>query len=398
MKTLNPELTDIPIDRLRRRNSYKWARFPDDVLPAWVAEMDFPLATPVRQALSEALDLGDCGYSYPKKIGFGEAFAGFARARLGWHLNSDWVLPAISVFNAISATLSLITKPGDTVIVTPPFYVPFYTLIHELRCQVAEAPLLDGKLDPAAIDRRFAEGATTLVLCSPHNPSGSVPERAELAAIADSAARHHAWVLVDEVHAPLVLPGSHHIPFLSLPEAATERSVAFSSASKAFNIAGLKCALVIAASERLFALLQRLPTRITDCGHFGAIASVAAFREGGGWLDDVIAVLDHNRRLVSDLLNESLPDIGYCEPQAGYLAWLNLRSINTGCDPSATILDRGRLAVTSGLDFGSPGGGFVRLNFGTTPHLVEQAIERLVAAVSQCRPTSFTPRPRRFQS
>jgi cysteine-S-conjugate beta-lyase len=381
MKELNPELVQIPIEQLRRRGSYKWARYPDDVLPAWVAEMDFPLALPVKRALAEAVDLGDCGYSYPRAMGLGEAFAGFSDSRMGWRVDPKWVSPTIGILSAISAILSIIAKPGDAIVLTPPVYQPFYSLIREIGCKVVEVPLVDGKLDTEAIDRRFTEGAAALILCSPHNPTGTMPTARELTAVAESAARHDTWVLADEVHAPLALPGSNHVPFLSLCEAAAERGISFCSASKAFNVAGLKCALAIAASETSFRLIQRMPSRITDCGHFGAIASVAAFREGGAWLDDVLAVLDHNRRLVGELLVERLPEIGYLEPHGGYLAWLDLRCLKIGDDPSMTILKHGRLALSPGLEFGDYGAGFVRLNFGTSPELVEQAIDRLAIAV-----------------
>jgi cysteine-S-conjugate beta-lyase len=381
MKKLNPELVHIPVEQLRRRGSYKWARYPDEVLPAWVAEMDFPLAPPVRRALSEAVDLSDCGYSYPRAIGLGEVFAAFAESRMGWRVNPEWVSPTIGILSGISAILSLIAKPGDGVVLTPPVYEPFYRLIREIGSEVVEVPLVDCKLDTAAIDRRFAEGAAALILCSPHNPTGTMPTARELTAVAESAARYGTWVLADEVHAPLALPGSRHVPYLSLSPAAAERGISFLSASKAFNIAGLKCALAIAASEASFGLLQRMPSRVTDCGHFGAIASVAAFREGGAWLDDVIAVLDHNRRLIGELLVERLPEIGYQEPQGGYLTWLDLRRLEIGDDPSTTILERGRLALSPGLEFGDRGAGFARLNFGTSPELVEQAIDRLAAAI-----------------
>jgi cystathionine beta-lyase len=375
--TLNRELTEIPIDRLRRRRSAKWARYPADVLPAWVAEMDFPLAEPVKLALAEAVQLDDCGYASPQELGLAEAFAGFAEERMEWSVDPPAVSPSSDVVGAITAVLRAIAEPGERIVIDTPVYHPFFDLIEGLGCELAEAPLAAGELDPEAIERLFAEGAVALILCSPHNPTGGVPSREQLAAIADAAARHGAWVLADEIHAPLVLPGARHVPFLTVSEAAAERGIAFCSASKTFNLAGLCCAQIVTASENAAEVIGRLPVGATHCGHLGAIASVAAFREGRPWLDDVIAVLDHNRSLLGELLAGHLPGVGYAQPQAGYLAWLDLRALDLGEDPSAAILEHGKVALSPGPRFGRQGAGFARLNFGTSPALLEEAVKRI---------------------
>jgi cystathionine beta-lyase len=374
---LNPRLTELSLDALRRRRSAKWAKYPEDVLPAWVAEMDFPLAPPVEEALAEAVRDGDTGYAAPAELGLGEAFAGFAAARLGWEVDPAAVSPAPDVVGAIVSLLAEIADPGDRVVINTPVYHPFFAVIAELGLELAEAPLREGELDPEAVERCFAEGAVALILCSPHNPSGGVPGREALEAVAAAAARHGAWVLADEIHAPLTLPGAEHVPFLSVNEAAAERGVALCSASKAFNVAGLGCAQIVTASRTAAELVARLPFGATHCGHLGAIATVAAYRDGGPWLDDVLAVLDHNRRLLAELLAERLPEVGYEPPAAGYLAWLDLRPLGLGDDPAAEILVRGKLALSSGPTFGPQGAGFARLNFGTSPALLTEAVERL---------------------
>ncbi len=167
---------------------------------------------------------------------------------------------------AITAVLRAIAEPGERVVINTPVYHPFFAVIEELGCELAEAPLVGGELDPEAIEQRFAEGAVALILCSPHNPTGGVPSREQLAAIADAAARHGAWVLADEIHAPLTLPGARHVPFLTVSEAAAERGIAFCSASKTFNVAGLHCAQIVTASEKRGrgdreAAVQRHPLR-----------------------------------------------------------------------------------------------------------------------------------------
>ena len=375
---LDPALTELSLERLRRRRSDKWSRYPSDVLPAWVAEMDFPLAEPVERALATAVRLGDCGYAAPLELGLPEAFAEFAAARNGWAVDPSRVSPAPDVVGAIRALLAAIAVPGDEVVINPPVYPPFFYVLEELGIRVGEAPLRDGRLDPEAIERRFAAGAVALLLCSPQNPTGAVPAREELVAVAAAAARHRAWVLADEIHAPLTLPGARHVPFLSVSAAAAERGVALWSASKAFNVAGLGCAQIVTASDPAAELVGRLPHGATSCGHLGAIAAVAAYREGGAWLDRVIAVLDHNRELLRRLLAEHLPDAGYAPPRAGYLAWLDLRAYGLGEDPSQRLL-AGGVALSPGPRFGPQGAGFARLNFGTSPALLEAALERIAA-------------------
>lgn len=381
MPLLDPRLTDLSLERLRRRRSAKWGRYPDDVLPAWVAEMDFPLAEPVKRALLAAVKLDDCGYAHPE--GLGEAFAAFAAERHEWTVDPAAVSPSSDVVAALIAVLREVTEPGDRVILNTPVYHPFFAVVEEARCRQAEVPLSDGELDVEGVERELAAGAAALVLCSPHNPTGGVPTREQLAAIAAAAERHGAWVLADEIHAPLALPGAEHVPFLGVSEAAAARGIAFWSASKAFNLAGLGCAEIVTASADAAAVAERLPVAATHCGHLGAVASIAAFREGGEWLDAVLAVLDHNRRLLADLLAAQLPEVGYEPPRAGYLAWLDLRELGLGPDPSEPILERGRLALSPGPQFGPQGAGFARLNLGTSPALVEEAVARIAKAAGR---------------
>jgi cystathionine beta-lyase len=379
--SLSPALTELSVEQLRRRRSAKWSRYPEDVLPAWVAEMDFPLAAPVKRALREAIDADDTGYPDPQELG--AAFAEFAADRHGWEVDPASVSPSPDVVGAITAVLQAIAEPGDRVVLNTPVYHPFFAVIEEAGCELTEAPLVDGELDLEAIDREFATGAAALILCSPHNPAGSVPTREQLGALADSAAQHGAWVLADEIHASLTLPGAEHVPFLSVSEAAAAHGIAFWSASKAFNLAGLRCAEIVTASPQADAVVERLPVSATHCGHLGAIGSVTAFREGGAWLDEVLAVLDHNRWLLAEMLAARLPEVGYRAPQAGYLAWLDFRALDLGPDPAQPILERGRLALSPGPQFGPQGAGFARLNLGTSPALVEEAVERIAKAVGR---------------
>ena len=380
---LNPELTELDIGRLRARRNAKWTRYPPDVLPAWVADMDFPLAPAVRQALLEAVELDDCGYAAPAASGLAQSFAGFARTRLGWEVDPAHVTPASEVVGALLELLRAVASPGERIVINPPVYHPFFSLIEELGCELAAVPMCDTGLDVEAICAELDAGAVALVLCSPHNPTGTLPSAPQLEAIAQAAQRTGAWILADEIHSPLTLPGARHVPFLSVSPAARECGIALCSASKAFNIAGLHCAQIVTASPRAANLVGGLPTVVKHCGQLGAIASVAAFNDGAAWLDDVLAVLDHNRGLLGELLREQLPEVGYIPPQAGYLAWLDLRALDLGDDPSEAILERGRLALSPGPSFGPQGAGFARLNIATSPTLLTDAVARIARTVGR---------------
>ncbi|WP_395245860.1 MalY/PatB family protein [Agromyces sp. MMS24-K17] len=375
-----------PIDVLRSRTSVKWRSFPDDVLPLPVAEMDYPLAEPIAEALHAAIRRSDTGYACSGHQ-VAEAFAGFAAARLGWDVDPARTTCTADVSMGIVEVLRQAVRPGDRVVITPPIYPPFFDLVTEAGAEVAEVPMLGGidegwSLDLAGIEAAFAAGARAMVLCNPHNPLGYVPPAAELAALADLADAHGATIVADEVHGPLTQPATPYTPFLTVSDAARERGVAVTGATKAFNIAGLKAALIVTASERGDRLRARFPYEVAwRMSQFGAIASIAAFRDGGPWLDGVLGSLDDNRRLLGDLLAEELPGVRYRMPDATYLAWLDLSALGWGDDPAAYALEHARVALGNGPQFGaSVGGGHARLNFACSPELLGEAITRLADA------------------
>lgn len=370
-----------PFDRLtetdlRRRQSAKWRVFPPDVLPMWVAEMDYPVAAPIRRALEEALAADDLGYADPR--GLGDAFATFAAGRWGWRVDPAHVTVACDVVTAIGELLEVLTQPGDAVVIDPPIYPPFAATIRRHGRKVIETPLVAGRLDLDALARAYAAGARVHLFCSPHNPSGMVPTRAELTALAELAARHGVIVVSDEIHAPLTYPGSTHVPFPTVSPAAAENGIVLASASKAWNLAGLKSSVIVTSSERTRALVAKLPADLPyHAGHLGVLGARAAFLEGGPWLDQTIAILDRNRHLLTSLLNEHLPDVVYAPPAAGYLAWLDCRALGLGDDPAKVFLERGRVAFSPGPTFGREGHGFARLNLATTAALLEEGVLRM---------------------
>lgn len=378
-------MSDSPFEarslaQLRQRASVKWRMYPPDVLPLWVAEMDTPLAQPIARTLRSAIDAGDTGYAYDD--GFGEAFIEFASHRYGWRVETTPILVA-DVMTGVKAALQACTRRGDHIVVTPPVYPPFFDAVDQLGRLVDIAPLTMTqtglRLDLDRLDHEF-KTASAFLLCNPHNPSGHVLTLDELSAVAELAQRHDVTVISDEIHAPLTMPGHRHIPFATLDAEAAARSYTLVAASKAWNLAGLKAALLVPGSA---AATEWLPDDLwAGAGLFGVLAGRAAFTEGVPWLETVIPALDENRRLLADLLTESLPAVGYHLPEATYLAWLDFRSTSLSEEPGELLLEHGRIAVNSGRFFGAAGFGHVRLNFATSPAILTEAVARMATAVA----------------
>jgi len=375
---------DLDLDRLRRRRSEKWRLHPPDVLPAFIAEMDYDLAGPVVAALRTAVDSSDCGYA--ALDGIGETFAAFAAARHGWTVDPGRVHLVPDVMAGFDAILALATEPGDGVVINPPVYPPFFQHIGFDRRRVVEVPLIraDGRweLDFAGLETAFAAGARAYLLCNPHNPTGRVFSPADLGRIAALAEQHGVLVIADEIHASLTLPGAQHTPFVSLGGAAAEHGVTLASASKAFNVAGLKGAVAVAGSAAMERLLARLPASCQyGAGLFGVLASLAAWDSGADWLDALLGQLDHARTEFGRLLGERLPGAAYTPPEASYLAWVDCADLGLGPEPATVFLERGRVALGRGLDFGAPGDGFVRVTIGTSSALLADIVDRMATAV-----------------
>jgi cystathionine beta-lyase len=378
-------LGDCSLSRLRQRKSFKWRTYGPDVLPAFVAEMDFDPADEIKEAIIAALRAGDCGYPHVGELGL--AFAEFAADRLGWSPDPGLVFAVPDVMSAIAEVIQAVTGPGAGVVINPPVYAPFFFRLELLGRQVVEAPLAvasDGgyDLDLAALDTALAQpGVAAYLLCNPHNPLGRVWTEDQLLAVAELCARHDVFVLVDEIHAPLVLPGARHVPFHTLGHPAAREAVVFTSASKGWNIPGLKCGIAVAGTARTAEILtQRWDALLSS--HLGVLATVAALRSARPWLDAVVAQMDANAGLLRTLLDEHVPGVGYRRPQASFLAWLDCRQLGLGDDPAAAFLDRGRVALSPGPDFGSQGNGFARLNMGTSPELLAEAVRRMAVAVA----------------
>ena len=394
--TFNP-LEELTLQQLQHRTSIKWRAHPTDVLPLWVAEMDVKLAPTVADALRTAIDNGDTGY--PSGTAFAEAVSEFASQRWQWHdleVSRTAIVPDVML--GVVETLRLVTDRGDTVVVNPPVYAPFYAFVSHDGRRVIEAPLdSDGRIDLDALEEAFARarawgGKVAYLLCNPHNPTGSVHTFDELRGVAERARRFDVRVVSDEIWAAVILSGARFTPYLTVPGA--ENAFALISASKAWNLSGLKAALAIAGPESA-ADLRRMPEEVSHGpSHLGIIAHAEAFRTGGDWLDTLLPGLDQNRTLLGDLVTEHLPGVRYQRPQGTYLAWLDCRQL--GFDEAVTdglavvadlsgparwFLDHARVALSSGHVFGTGGAGHVRLNFGTSQAILTEAVSRMGRAL-----------------
>jgi cystathionine beta-lyase len=372
--------------QLRARASLKWQHFGPDVLPLWVAEMDVLPAPEVVAALEAAVRAGDTGY--PRSTHeYQEAFAGFAEQRWGWAPNPADAHLCADVMTGIRLLVEALVPAGGPVLVPSPVYPPFAMFTRELGRAVVPVPLTEaGRLDVPAIEAALAEHAPAatggpapaILLCSPHNPTGVVHTAEELRAVAAAADRVAAQVVVDEVHAPLVPPGAVFTPW----HAVIDGGFVVTSAAKAFNLAGLKAALVLAAPSTR-RLARGLPESMRyGASHLGVIGHAAGFGAQPAWLDAVNANIVANRRLLGRLLAEHLPQVGFLEPEATYLAWLDCRALGLGDDPAERFLKQGRVALMQGPPFGPGGAGHARVNLACPAAVLTAAVERMTAVVA----------------
>jgi cystathionine beta-lyase len=370
---------------LRRRTSVKWRQYPSDVLPMPVAEMDFPIATPIADELRRLLDRSDTGYLGPFPELF-EAFSDFADWLWSWRPDPSQMRIATDVGVGVVEVIRTLINPGDRVVINAPVYDNMWRWVSEVKAELVNVPLresgLEYALDLDALEAAYSSGATVHLLCHPHNPVGIIHSKGELQQIADLAVKYGVTVITDEIFAPLTYEKGAFHPFLSVSENARAVGIKVTSASKAFNIAGLKCALIITQSPALREKINSMPISVAfRASLFGAAAATVAFRDCRDWLTGALDSLAANRVLIGNLINSLLPSIGYRTPDFGYLAWLDLSALNLGIDPSKTILERGRLALNAGTMYSPAHPHFARLNFGTSPEIITEAFHRIARSL-----------------
>lgn len=381
-----PDTTDLTADlaRLRALSGIKWSRYPDDVMASWVADMDVPTAPAVVEAVRALVERADFGYTFGAQAKLPEAWSEWMATRHGWRPDPKRVRVFTDVLQAVDLALHLRTKPGDGVVLLTPVYPPFFQMVQSPGRRVIDCQLdPDGwHLNPRRLEASIDSTTTAILLCNPHNPTGRAFTRDELAAIADIAERHDLLIISDEIWADVVYPGAKHIPIATLSEETAARTVTASAASKAFNLAGLRCAVAHIGDDELEAGICKLPGHLLGgVSSPGATATLAAWTEGGEWLAETVTFLAQQRDHLMMRLAAELPEVSVWSPEATYLAWLDLRAYDLGDNPAAWLLENAKVALGSGPDFGEHGKGFVRVNFATTSAVLGETIDRLVRAL-----------------
>jgi cystathionine beta-lyase len=379
---------DLPVGTLRRRRGAKWHQHGDDVIPAWIADMDFAVAEPVQRAAARLVGEGD--YGYPHRVGsdgLEVAFVDRMRARFGWEPEASRVVPVADLVQAIVVSLLAFAGPGEGVVVQTPIYPPFLRAIADTGRRRVANPLVDDghrlALDLDGLSAVIDPGTRVLLLCNPHNPAGRVLERGELEAVARVAVEHDLVIVSDEVHADLLYQPFRHVPTATLGPEVAARTVTLQSASKSFNIPGLRCAVMHFGSDDLLGRFREaFPDRaLGRPGVVGIDATVAAWREGQPWLDAVMARLRANRDRVASWVAEVAPAIRHHPPEATYLAWLDCRELALPGGPQRFFLERARVALSGGPDFGPGGDTCVRLTFATSAEILDELLDRMGAAL-----------------
>lgn len=378
---------ELTIDELRRRPLLKWRHYDEDVLPLWVADMDFPVAEPIRAAIRAWAD-GDL-WGYPEWTGLPglrEAVVERLDRRYGWRVAPEaiWTIPG-TVAGLFGATKAFAAQ-GDGVVATTPLYPPFRMAAEHQGRVFQPVDLVEGedgyRLDGAALDAAIDPSTRLMALCHPHNPSGRVFDRSELEALAQRALDHRLFVVSDELHADLNF-GAEHVPFASLSPELSARTVTLIGPTKAFNLAGLKIGFAIAEDEAVLTRFKQAMFGVSmPAPSVSQAGALAALKDADAWLDDTLAYLRANRDHLVARVRADLPGVRVHPPEATYLAWLDFRDTPFADDPAQALLERARVGLNDGASFGAAGRGFARLNFATSRAVVDEALDRIAAALA----------------
>ncbi len=381
------DLNGLSASGLRARRSMKWNVYPQDVIPLWVAEMDYPTAEPIMTALHAAVEAEVFGYPLGTRAsGLGDAVSDWLAAQHGWSVAPADVHAVPDIMRGVSLALEAFSGPGEAVVLPTPLYHPFFDVVELSGRPQVHVPMTDQdgrwSMDLAGIERALAAGARTVVLCNPHNPLARVYSHAELSALAEVVTRHRARVISDEVHAPLVFEGSH-LPYATLSTETAAHTVTLVSASKAWNLPGLRCAQVVTSNAADRATWNRIPpwSRV-GVSTLGVEASIAAYGQGQGWLAEVLALLDEHRVMVTDAV-AGMPGVRHRTNEATYLAWLDLGELELEVEPAQWFLEHARVALYAGPPFRAAPNRFARLNFATTTPILREALDRMASAVAR---------------
>jgi cystathionine beta-lyase len=378
--------------QLRARRTLKWTAYPPEVLPMWVAEMDYPSAAPVTAAVRRAADVESFGYPAPGPVGeLAQALAEWQQRTHGWAVDPADIHVVADVMKGVALAIGHFTGPTDPVVIPSPVYMPFFDVVAITGRPQVRVPMVwdaaagahDGRwgFDLAGIDAALAAGARTVLISSPHNPLGRVFTRAELTALAEVVERHGARVVSDEIHAPLVFDRPH-TPYATVSPAAAAHTITVVSASKAWNTPGLKCAQVITcpADRQRWKAIPFWET--VGVSTLGIEAGIAAYREGGEWLGRVVATLAAHRSLVAEAV-DGMPGVRTVANEGTYLQWLDFEGLALDVEPATWLLEDAKVALSPGPPFGAQQHRYARLNFATSGPLLAEGLARIARAVAK---------------
>ncbi|MCX6054046.1 MAG: PatB family C-S lyase [Chloroflexi bacterium] len=372
----------------RGTDSIKWGVYEEDVLPLWVADMDFTSPLPVIEALRSRVDHGIFGYPQEPPL-LKELVIERMKKRYGWIITPKDILLVPGVVPGFNLVCQAATKPGGSMILQTPVYPPFLYApanagVRGIHCELLQQT--DGSFvyDLEAFESAIEVDTSCFLFCNPHNPVGKVFTREELMKIAQICLQHHMIICSDEIHSDLIFSGSEHIPIASLSEEISDSTVTLLAPSKTFNIAGLECSVLICTNPELMKKVKKARRGlIGGVNLMGLSAGVAAYREGEPWLEEMITLLEENRDFLFDFLKKRIPQIKMHKPDATYLAWLDCRDLALEEGPYQFFLKNAKVALNNGEDFGKGGEGYVRLNFGCPRTTLEEALVRMEKAVKE---------------
>ncbi|SEB92097.1 cystathione beta-lyase [Rhizobiales bacterium GAS188] len=381
---------DLTQAALQSRGNAKWNSYGADVLPAFVAEMDFAVADPIQQAIMRAVGKGDYGYPQYKgakaELAVAEAFVTRMEARFGWKTQASLVQVVADLVQATFASILAFSEPGDGVILQMPAYPPFRESVASTERRLIPLSMRDDGeryvFDLAELEGRLDARTRILILCNPQNPTGRVFTRDELMALAELAIARDLIVISDEIHSDLIYGGRRHIPFASLSPGIAGRTITITSATKSFNIPGLRCGVMhFGTAELRQRFAKRIPSRLLGSGNgLGIDATVAAWTQSDAWLDEVLVHLEAARDRVIEVIRSELPQIRCHAPEGTYLAWLDFRELRLNMPAFQFFHDRAGVALSAGENFDPACAQYGRLNFATSMPILERILERLVAA------------------
>ncbi|HEY8597847.1 MAG TPA: MalY/PatB family protein [Thermomicrobiales bacterium] len=383
---------EMSLEALRARRGNKWNRYPKDVMPAWVADMDFSIAEPIQRAI-EKLIVEEHDYGYGYRAGENSLPAAFVhrmKDRHGWDVDPELVLNVTGTVQGMFVSVMGLSEPGDGVLIQTPIYPPFLMTIEKSGRRMIENPLTDTgsgfALDIEGMRQAADEGTKIILFCNPHNPTGHVYTREELQAVGDLAVERDLIIVSDEVHADLIYSGHKHIPIATLSPEIAARTVTLTAASKGFNLAALRCSIIYFGSSELRERFRKvLPDYVLGSSSVvGIDATVAAWYHGQPWLDEVLKKLESNRDYVAQFISDQLPGIKHYKPEGTYLSWLNCENLHLpGESPYEFFLNEAKVGFNNGGDFGPLGKHCVRLNFATSREVLDEVLGRMADAIER---------------